>query len=204
MATPAQIIANQANAQRSTGPSTAKGRQTSSANATSHGLTSRSAVLPGEDPGEYALFHRSFDDRYLPQNMIEQKMVTELADLEWRLRRVSDVEAKLLNVEYRKLTNDVDLLPLIQGLDSENQILAVAFRRLVESRVLPNLFHQEARLARRAEKLERYLHGDARFFRPSVHLLPTCQPTGQQAEEPLNEDCRNAAPPQYSARERNS
>jgi hypothetical protein len=60
MATPAQIIANQANAQRSTGPRTVEGKQASSANATSHGLTSRSTVLPGEDPEEYALFHLAF------------------------------------------------------------------------------------------------------------------------------------------------
>jgi uncharacterized protein YchJ len=194
MATPAQIIANQANAQRSTGPRTVEGRQTSSANAISHGLTSRSAVLPGEDPEEYALFHRAFADRYLPQDMIEQKMVTELADLEWRLRRVTEVEAQLLNVEYRKLTTDADLLPLIQGLDSVSQILAVAFRRLVESRTLPNLFHQEARLARRAEKLERYLHGDARFFQPSVHVLAKSQQNEQHLEDPQKEDFQNAAP----------
>jgi len=57
MATPAQILANQANAQRSTGPRTAQGKQASSANAKSHGLTSRSALIFGEDPQEYALFH---------------------------------------------------------------------------------------------------------------------------------------------------
>lgn len=169
MATAAQIIANRANAQLSTGPRTAEGQQASSSNAKSHGLTSRTAFLPGEDPREYELFHHAYTARYLPQNMIEQKMVSELADLEWRLRRVPEFEAQLHNVEYRKLTTDVDLLPLIEGLDSPSQILAVAFRRLVESKALPNLHHQEARLARRAEKLERFLSGDARLFRPMVH-----------------------------------
>ena len=127
--------------------------------------------MPGEDPQEYELFHKAYNDRYLPQNLIEQKMVFELADLEWRLRRVSEFEAQLFNVEYRKLTTEADLRPLIEGLDSTSKILAVAFRRLVESKVLPNLHHQEARLARRAEKLERYLHGDARLMRPMVHAI---------------------------------
>ena len=157
MATAAQIIANRANAQLSTGPRTAEGQQASSSNAKSHGLTSRTAFVPGEDPQEYELFHHAYDARYLPHNLIEQKMVSELADLEWRLRRVPEFEAQLLKVEYRKLTTDADLLPLIEGLDSPSQILAVALQRLMESKVLPNLHHQEARLSRRAEKLERYL-----------------------------------------------
>ncbi len=187
MATAAQIIANRANAQLSTGPRTAEGLQASSSNAKSHGLTSRSAFVPGEDHREYELFHHAYTARYLPHNMIEQKMVSELADLEWRLRRVPEFEAQLLKVEYRKLTTDVDLLPLIEGLDSASQILAVAFQRLVESKVLPNLHHQEARLARRAEKLERFLHGDARLSQPMIHgvqrILQKEQPTA--APDPM-------------------
>jgi hypothetical protein len=159
--------------------------------------------VPGEDPQEYELFHHAYTARYLPQDMIEQKMVSELADLEWRLRRVAEFEAQLFNVEYRKLTTDVDLLPLIEGLDSPSQILAVAFKRLVESKTLPNLHHQEARLARRAEKLERFLCGDARFFRPTVHLV---QRTREEESTPEinSEDRKNepkAAAPQPSLKE---
>ncbi len=198
MATTAQIIANRANAQLSTGPRTAEGQQASSSNAKSHGLTSRSAFLPGEDPQEYEHFHHAYTARYLPQDMIEQKMVSELADLEWRLRRVSEFEAQLFNVEYRKLTTDVDLLPLIEGLDSASQILAVAFKRLVESRALPNLHHQEARLARRAEKLERFLCGDARFFQPTVHVIQRTreeeQPTPALNSEDRKNEPKRAAP----------
>ncbi len=198
MATAAQIIANRDNAQLSTGPRTSEGQQASSSNAKSHGLTSRSAFLPGEDPQEYQLFHHAYTARYLPQNMIEQKMVSELADLEWRLRRVPEFEAQLHNVEYRKLTTDVDLLPLIEGLDSASQILAVAFKRLVESKALPNLHHQEARLARRAEKLERFLSGDGRLFRPTVHVVQrTCEE--EQPTPALNsEDRKNEPKPAVS------
>jgi hypothetical protein len=191
MATAAQVIANQANAQLSTGPRVAEGKQASSSNAKSHGLTSRSALLPGEDPQEYELFHHSYAAHYLPQTMIEQKMVSELADLEWRLRRVPEFEAQLLNVECRKLTTDADLQPLIEGLDSTGQILAVAFRRLVESKALPNLHHQEARLAHRAEKLARFLHGDGRFFRPTVHVVQKYWDDKQAAAAFGTEDRKN-------------
>jgi hypothetical protein len=198
MATTAQVIANRANAQLSTGPRTAEGQQASSSNAKSHGLTSRNALLPGEDPQEYELFHHAYAARYLPQDMIEQKMVSELADLEWRLRRVSEFEAQLFNVEYRKLTTDVELLPLIEGLDSSSQILAVAFKRLVESKALPNLHHQEARLARRAEKLERFLCGDARFFLPTVHVVQRTRENEKPSAALNNEDRKNEPNPAHS------
>jgi hypothetical protein len=106
MASAAQILANQSNAHHSTGPRTDKGKQTSSANAKSHGLTSRSALLSAEDPEEYALFQGAYEQLYRPQNLIEQKLVTELAGIEWRLRRVPAFEAELLNVECRRLTTD--------------------------------------------------------------------------------------------------
>src|SRR5215471_9623692 len=188
MATAAQILANQSNARHSTGPRTAQGKQTSSSNAKSHGLTSRSALLSGEDPEEYTLFHGAYEQLYRPHNLIEQKLVTELADIEWRLRRVPALEAQLLNVECRRLTTDPDLTPLIADLETPAQITAVAFRRLAESRALPNLLHHEARLVRRAEKLHKYLHGDARFTLPAVQALASLQKTGsRQAPEAILE-----------------
>ncbi len=46
MATPAQIAANQANAQKSTGPRTPPGKATSCRNSLKHGLSGRGIVLP--------------------------------------------------------------------------------------------------------------------------------------------------------------
>ena len=44
---------NRANSAHSTGPRTESGKQRSSQNALSHGLTARTAVLPTEDPDTY-------------------------------------------------------------------------------------------------------------------------------------------------------
>ena len=50
MATAAQMMANQANAQHSTGPRTEQGKAHSSQNRLSHGLSSREfIVLPGQE-----------------------------------------------------------------------------------------------------------------------------------------------------------
>jgi hypothetical protein len=53
MATPNQIAANKANAQKSTGPKTAEGKAASSLNRLSHGFASHATIIPGENPEEF-------------------------------------------------------------------------------------------------------------------------------------------------------
>jgi hypothetical protein len=89
--------ANRRNAQRSTGPRTAAGKQRSSLNALRHGLTAASAVLPAEDQAAYDAHRRGFFDEYQPATPTEAQLVQELADTAWRLNRVPLLEAALLD-----------------------------------------------------------------------------------------------------------
>jgi hypothetical protein len=173
MSAPASVIqieANRANSLLSTGPRSVHGKQASSRNAQSHGLTTRHALLPGEDPDEHQLHHRNYLARYQPQDPIDQALVVELADLNWRLRRVPAFEAQLLSVEVTRLTSDSELKPLIEPLRTDAEILALAFSRLVQSKVLPHLYSLEARLARRAEKLERRLENSRNAPEPPARI----------------------------------
>ena len=72
--------ANSANALLSTGPRTAAGKQRSSQNALTHGLTSHSPVLATENPAAYQLQCRQFFDEYQPDNPTETQLTQELAD----------------------------------------------------------------------------------------------------------------------------
>lgn len=174
-----QLAANRANALRATGPNTAEGKLASSRNALSHGLTTADPLLPFEDPAEYSLHHQAWTEYYRPRNPVARALVIELADLEWRLRRVPAFEANLLAVECRKLTSgDPDLKPLVKNLQSESEVLAVAFTRLVENKVLPNLLNQEARIARRADKIRRRLESIA-LEPPRNATMSASQPQSQ-------------------------
>ncbi len=82
---------------RSTGPRTAAGKQRSSQNALTHGLTSRSPVLTTEDPGAYQLHCRQFFDEYQPATPTESQLTQELADTAWRLNRIPHLEAAALD-----------------------------------------------------------------------------------------------------------
>ena len=89
--------ANRANAKLSTGPRTESGKQRSSQNALSHGLTARTAVLPTEDPEAYQRHIQQFLDEYAPANATETQLVHEMADTSWRLNRIPFLEAELLS-----------------------------------------------------------------------------------------------------------
>src|SRR5208282_4667997 len=71
---------NRANSAHSTGPRTASGKQRSSLNALSHGLTARTAVLPTEDPATYQRHIQQFLEEYKPATPTETQLVQELAN----------------------------------------------------------------------------------------------------------------------------
>ena len=88
---------NRANSMHSTGPRTESGKQRSSLNALSHGLTARTAVLPTEDPDTYQRHIQQFLDEYKPATATETQLTQELADTAWRLNRIPFLEAELLS-----------------------------------------------------------------------------------------------------------
>ena len=60
MLTDNQLEANRANAQKSTGPVTPKGKERSKLNAQRHGLTGQTSVMPNEDMEAFNLMKAAF------------------------------------------------------------------------------------------------------------------------------------------------
>jgi len=71
MATPAQIIANQQNAQSSTGPRTPEGKARVSQNAIKHGLTSKHLIIREDEQEEFAALQDLLLAELAPQGAIE-------------------------------------------------------------------------------------------------------------------------------------
>ena len=88
MSTTAQFAANQANAQHSTGPITPEGKATSARNNLRHGFRSATVLLPGDDPAEYEDLLTELSEHFDPADLTETRLIREMADAEWRLRRV--------------------------------------------------------------------------------------------------------------------
>ena len=90
MSSAAQLAANQTNARLSTGPVAETGKAASSRNNLRHGFRSQTVLLPGDDPAEYEALLTELTQYFAPQELIETRFVREMADAEWRLRRLRE------------------------------------------------------------------------------------------------------------------
>jgi hypothetical protein len=103
MATEKQILANQQNAEHSTGPRTDSGKRRSRRNAIRHGLTAETVIDTLEEAADYRAFERAIKSDYSPQTAIEGQLVSRLASLLWRLRRAVIIESGLLNMQAQTI-----------------------------------------------------------------------------------------------------
>ena len=106
MSTKAQIKANQQNAQKSTGPQTDEGKAVVSQNAVKHGLFAAEAVISGENPADYELYHDNFLAELLPVGMIESMLAERVVSLAWRQRRAERMQNESIDVLIAKIETD--------------------------------------------------------------------------------------------------
>jgi hypothetical protein len=94
-----QIGANRRNALKSTGPTSANGKDRARRNALRHGFTAETVLEPLENPEDYRAFEAAVLLEYLPETPVEQELVRRLASLFWRLRRATSIETGLLRMQ---------------------------------------------------------------------------------------------------------
>jgi hypothetical protein len=121
MTTPDRAEINRRNAQRSTGPRTAEGKSRSRFNALKHGLTAKTAVLPGEDAAAYQDRVESFVTALEPGNDLEQYLAEQAAQLSWQLDRADRAEAARQAAAIRNA-------PVEEAFRQEDEVLALGRR----------------------------------------------------------------------------
>ncbi len=141
MATAAQQRANQENAKHSTGPRTAEGKQHSSQNALKHGLCALDPLIPGEDPEAFQEHFCEIELDLKPCSAIESNLVDQIADVSWRLKRLSRIEAALITTFYDATAEK----PLNQDNDTD-QLLGKALAHHNRLDALNRLSRYEAQL----------------------------------------------------------
>ena len=131
------------NGAKSRGPVTVAGREKSSQNATTHGLTSGSAVvLACEVQEDFDAIMNHFVATYKPANPAELDLVEEMVAARWRIRRMWTIETSLLDTEILKQQ-------AISTTHDPTANLGLAFRALAdESRSLALAARYETRLHR--------------------------------------------------------
>jgi hypothetical protein len=110
MATAAQIHANQSNARRSTGPTSAAGKQASSRNRTTHGLSQYSNnsfyLLDDEDPQKFSDLRARLVEEHQPQTETERILVQRLADHEWLRTRALGLQQTCIFVDQHVIATE--------------------------------------------------------------------------------------------------
>ena len=93
-----QLAANRANAQKSTGPRTAEGKQRSRLNACRHGLSGQVDVLPQEDMEAYHQFVSEMVESFKPADARERQLAQAYASCQWRINRAASMENCMLTL----------------------------------------------------------------------------------------------------------
>jgi hypothetical protein len=141
----ARLDANRANAQFSTGPKTEEGKAKSSMNAVKTGLTGRSVLLTSDDAIIYQQhLDRNFSE-FSPVTDREKTLVQTIADAEWRLLRITPLEAGIYAIGRLELANEFAAFA-----DSDNREALIQGKIFITyRRDLTNLALQERRLRSR-------------------------------------------------------
>ena len=144
MATEAQILANRANAKRSTGPRTEAGKQASRLNALKSGLYSESLVIRGEHACDLDQLTAEYHREFHPVTPRERDLVDTLVRNEWIIRRMGLIEAELWGHHFQQTAATVP--------SSRFEVLD---RNFPLGQAFTALSHDLERLQRRVSALER-------------------------------------------------
>jgi hypothetical protein len=96
MASPAQVTANRANAQSSTGPRSVEGKSAASRNSLKLGIHAQSMIIPGEDPADLDQLTLSYEQKFQPVGPIESSLLETIIRAAWMQRRYARIEAEYL------------------------------------------------------------------------------------------------------------
>ena len=124
MASNAQVSANTANSQQSTGPVTDSGKALSSQNARKHGFTAAELHIPEELREHFEEFQDGLVAIIDPTNDLERNLAKQLVAAAWRIERMRVAEAELIASDPNPFLNPA----IIKGLDALQRYIAAAER----------------------------------------------------------------------------
>ena len=104
----AQLAANRANAQHSSGPKTDSGRATSSQNHTSHGLARHNGafvLLPTEDPNGFEFLKTALAAEHQPTSETESILLITMAEAHWLANRAQNLQNGCFDPQTGQITD---------------------------------------------------------------------------------------------------
>ena len=143
----AQLAANRANAKLAHGATTQAGRKASSMNAIRHGLTSKMALLPGENAEHFEQLVASHVERHAPVGDEENELVHLIAENAWRMLKIAPERAAIYDMgrlENPDLFKEIDE-PIRRAALIDAKIGCIYETRLRNLNLLERSYPQPAR-----------------------------------------------------------
>jgi hypothetical protein len=140
MTTAAQISANRANAQKSTGPRTVEGKAIVARNAVKHGLLGEQVIVEGEDRPRFTQHRDGMLRALVPVGEVEVSLAERLIGLSWRLQRIERLQVQA----FEALCAGPAEGPA--GAEEELTLGRIVVQDFSEARVLDKLLMYERRI----------------------------------------------------------
>jgi low affinity Fe/Cu permease len=132
--TSAQVIANQANAQSSTGPKTAAGKAIVSQNNLQHGLAGAFRVLDWENHEDYRAMQLSLEKEHQPATPTEEMLVENMARSYWLRKRALILQNTCFTGETPVCSEPKDLALYIRYQNTHDRAFHRALNDLLKLR----------------------------------------------------------------------
>jgi hypothetical protein len=142
-----QIAANIANAQKSTGPTTEKGKHRTRLNAFRHGLTGQICVVTPEEQAAFDKHCNAIREALKPVGALETDIAQSIAEDRWRLNRARALESGIFALRQHN-EKDCDTASQLRTDESFSQ----AWTWLRDGKDLQLLSLYEQRIHRAVEK----------------------------------------------------
>jgi hypothetical protein len=149
---PAQLEANRANAQKSTGPKTEEGKANARFNARRHGLTGQFYCMSAQDEDAYLTFESDLLKTLKPAGAYENQIAISIIQDHWRLNRSRATEFNLYGRGHDQRADAVEA-------PSENTHAAATMAETCrdDNRLFANIALYETRIHRMIVKNEKRL-----------------------------------------------
>lgn len=132
-----QLIANQQNALRSTGPQSDTGKAIVSRNAIKHGLFSKEIIVAENEREIFADFFEAVLNYFAPVNPLESALVERIIANLWRLRRVIEIETLIFNKESMEMVFQHSLM--VQAQSNQNITTLSRYEQSLEKSLFRSL-----------------------------------------------------------------
>ncbi len=167
IATDAKNFANRLNALKSTGPTSAEGKDIISLNALRHGVLSTASLLPGENKAAFHRLRESYLALYQPANEAEDFLVNRMILAAWRLSRLAALEPRIIRAHRRASRLNSEMLAQVHALAAHKAVEPVA--RVTDP--VAGAYMRDAERGNSIAKFARYQTALERSYYRALHEL---------------------------------